>query len=1561
MKTVQQSTKAVLRVNSKNYLLVFAVCFFAQQLFAQPTISSFNPISGSVGTSVTITGTNFNAVVANNIVYFGAAKATVSVATTTSLSVTVPAGATYQPISVLNKSTKLSAYSTLPFTVTFNGGNNGFLPNSFSDKTDVVDSISSIEGRWDYDGDGKLDLSVVTYQNNNLRKLSILRNTSIDETISFDETKIDTTGKYLYGTVTADFDGDGKPDIAGINTQNNLYIYKNTSTAGNISFTKKEGISIESYLQQISVGDVDTDGKPDIVLMYYSRIDIYKNVTNGNIISFQKKGMLYFVFDNLTELNINDLDGDGKPDLSVANYGDDFNSVGGIYIYKNISTTDTISFGYVTEISGVGYADALSVGDIDGDGKPDIAVSDGYYFGGTHPFSLLKNTTSEGTISFEKVVSYPLESSGSISIADLNGDSKPDVILDNAIFKNISSAGTISLAPKMDYPFYISVVGDIDGDGKPDVIGSGSIRRNQVNSPYIKSFSPIAAGSAGTKITMSGLNFIAAKAVSFGTTPAASFIVESDTIINALTGQGSSGNVTLVTPIGIDSVAGFTYTDVPFIFAFMPNTGNTGDVIIIKGINFIGTTTVTFGGFEASSFDIVSDTLIHAIVGGGISGSIAISSSFGTGTLEGFTFTGFPVISSFFPLSGPVGSSVTITGKNFNEVAANNIVYFSAVRANVTAASSTSLTVTVPVGATYEPISVLNSSNGLSGYSVLHFVITFGNGGSSFSDSSFSAKTVFENKGNHVVICDMDIDGKADLITAHASANTVSILRNTGDSGNIDFAAELNFATKSRPERIAAGDLDGDGKSDLIVVNQDSSSLSVFRNTSTIGNISFAERIDFSTGFRPQNVAVGDINNDGKPDLIVTNYRNLSIFKNISQGATIEFAPKTDIETNYNLSIWHSYPSDITVADLDGDGKLDIIAGNYLEYFDDDDDYYYVISVFRNIGTNGTISFETQTDYEVRDEVLSIAVGDLNGDNKQDIVSAIYGGYGGDDVSIFGNRSTSGKISFLERQDYSVGAYPENAAIGDLDGDSKPDIAVSNLYGVSLLKNNSSNGIISFADSVQNNAVFAPDQVAIGDMDGDGSSDIILPSSYNSTISILRDIPLAAFSLTPKVSYTGNKISLTDQSNKATSWQWDFDEDGIFDSEVQNPQHAYTASGIYNVRLRINRDPLLEKLIPITILPNRGTPYTLADGGNFEINALDFAADNIGVSSFSRGKSTKPGKNGTHSGFNAWVIDINKPTYSSNSTAWLYSPSYNCTAHGDYTISFYAKYNIENEWDGFRVEYSTDKGITWQILGNLLQPGWYDYDNPELNRPFPQGEAYFTLTDASAYELKTFTTNIFQGNPSVAFRIIFKSDAFAEEAGLAIDDFTLTGPTNVVLPVNLIAFSGYNHSNQNILNWKTSAELNSSRYDIERSFDTRNFEKIGSVLSVNSALGSSYKYDDDISHIYTNNFYYRLKMVDKDGRYSYSPVVSISISNRNEKIILLGNVTSAYINIITPASLLQKPFQAEIFNMNGIVVYKINITNTSSIIYVDKLAAGKYYIRFIQEGKIVQTEQFVKQ
>ena len=122
---------------------------------AQPTLSSFTPTSGPVGTSVTITGTGFSATASQNVVFFGATQAPVMAASATGLTVTVPLGATYHYPSVTNLATALTAYAGRSFGVTLSGA------VAFDSRGDVGTGSRPYSVRTgDVDGDGKPDLAV---------------------------------------------------------------------------------------------------------------------------------------------------------------------------------------------------------------------------------------------------------------------------------------------------------------------------------------------------------------------------------------------------------------------------------------------------------------------------------------------------------------------------------------------------------------------------------------------------------------------------------------------------------------------------------------------------------------------------------------------------------------------------------------------------------------------------------------------------------------------------------------------------------------------------------------------------------------------------------------------------------------------------------------------------------------------------------------------------------------------------------------------------------------------------------------------------------------------------------------------------------------------------------------------------------------------------------------------------------------------------------------------------------------------------------------------------------
>ena len=220
--------------------------------------------------------------------------------------------------------------------------------------------------------------------------------------------------------------------------------------------------------------------------------------------------------------------------------------------------------------------------------------------------------------------------------------------------------------------------------GKPDVAfpnyGSNtvSVLRNRINEPNIASFRPVGGCSTvGSTITIKGSNFTGTTTVNFGGIPATSFTVNSDNTITAIAAATIIGTVSVTTPRGTGTLS----YPAPTINSFNTATAAQGSSVKITGTYFCGVTVVSFGGTAASSFVINSDTSITAVVGSVASGNVSATSPYGTGTLAGF-YNG-PVISLFSPASGPAGTTVTITGTNFNSVSTGNIVYFGANQAEI--------------------------------------------------------------------------------------------------------------------------------------------------------------------------------------------------------------------------------------------------------------------------------------------------------------------------------------------------------------------------------------------------------------------------------------------------------------------------------------------------------------------------------------------------------------------------------------------------------------------------------------------------------------------------------------------------------------------------------------------------------------------------------------------------------------------------------------------------------------------------------------------------------------
>jgi hypothetical protein len=270
---------------------------------------------------------------------------------------------------------------------------------------------------------------------------------------------------------------------------------------------------------------------------------------------------------------------------------------------------------------------------------------------------------------------------------------------------------------------------------------------------------------------------------------------------------------------------------------------------------------------------------------------------------------------------------------------------------------------------------------------------------------------------------------------------------------------------------VSAGDVNGDSKPDLIAAGYNTSSLYVLTNNGNAGFV-LITNYPLSGGTQPEALVAADINNDGKLDLISGNANStLSVLTNNGSGGLVLSTTVSVISTARG----------VIAADVNGDGKLDLInagsSGN-------------VIQVFTNNGSGGFVSAATISN----PSLMRVAAADVNGDAKVDLLGA-NGSFG---VVVFTNNGSGGfPLS-------SIIATPTSAnriITADVNSDGKPDIITANPLSdiLSVLTNNGSGG---FALASSPGAGGNPEKVAAADFNGDGRLDLVTANIGN-TDSIL--------------------------------------------------------------------------------------------------------------------------------------------------------------------------------------------------------------------------------------------------------------------------------------------------------------------------------------------------------------------------------------------------------------------------------------------------------------------------
>ncbi len=172
------------------------------------------------------------------------------------------------------------------------------------------------------------------------------------------------------------------------------------------------------------------------------------------------------------------------------------------------------------------------------------------------------------------------------------------------------------------------------------------------------------------------------------------------------------------------------------------------------------------------------------------------------------------------------------------------------------------------------------------------------------------------------------------------------------------------------------------------------------------------------------------------------------------------------------------------------------------------------------------------------------------------------------------------------------------------------------------------------------------------------------------------------------------------------------------------------------------------------------------------------------------------------------------------------------------------------------------------------------------------------------------------------------------------------GPSGGPLPVILSGFTAQrNNSNAVDLVWYTDQEINSSSFDIERSYDNVSFEKVGSVSAAgNSSLKKSYSFTDNSNNSKKNSLY-RIKMIDKDGTFTYSTTKSVKSSNVTKDFVIYPN--PGYANSKITISQLSGPAVIKLFDLSGRIVKTISLQNSYNA-EISDLLKGTYIVQITE-------------